>query len=64
MSNAEKDGIKTPIDYRDFKKTWERVESLFLKEGQVERIRIVDLNSDLSKVRDLFILGCYTGLRF
>lgn len=49
-----------------FKITEEASETIYLSEADIEKIYKLDLknNKRLDKVRDLFIIGCYTGLRF
>lgn len=44
----------------------ESVEHIYLTEGELQRLADLDLTADarLDRVRDLFLLGCYTGLRF
>jgi integrase len=44
----------------------EQSESIYLDEDELEKIQKLDLSGDerLDKVRDLFLIGCWTGLRF
>lgn len=51
---------------RKFKKTTEITDKIYLNLQEIEKIYALDLsqNMKLDKVRDLFIIGCYTGLRF
>jgi site-specific recombinase XerD len=44
----------------------ELVEHIYLTEEEVERLAALDLSGNvrLERVRDLFLIGCYTGLRF
>lgn len=51
---------------RKFKKLTEESDSIYLTLEEVEKINYLDLsgNPRLDRVRDLFIVGCYTGLRF
>lgn len=44
----------------------EDVDKIYLTEVEVEALRRVDLSGrpGLARVRDLFLIGCYTGLRF
>jgi integrase len=44
----------------------EEVENIYLDESELSDLYKLDLseNSKLERVRDLFIVGCYTGLRF
>lgn len=54
------------FQHKRFKKVGEESESIYLNEEELDRIFKLDLsnNSRLDRVRDLFIVGCYTGLRF
>ncbi|MHB8259919.1 MAG: phage integrase SAM-like domain-containing protein [Bacteroidia bacterium] len=51
---------------RRFKKVDEESENIYLTEVELQKIYEQDLskNGELDKIRDLFIIGCYTGLRF
>jgi len=52
--------------HRKFKKVEETAETIYLNDQELETIYQKDLsdNPKLDRVRDLFIIGCYTGLRF
>lgn len=54
------------IDLRSFKFLEENVDSVYLGWAEISRIYHLDLSeiSYLAKYRDLFVLGCLTGLRF
>jgi integrase len=49
-----------------FKNLEEHSESIYLSEDEIKELYDLDLakSERLNKVRDLFIIGCYTGLRF
>ena len=49
-----------------FKKLSEPVHSIYLNEDDLEKIKSLDLSEkpNLERVRDLFIVGCLTGLRY
>lgn len=68
LSQATERGINTKLDYesRRFKVLSENSENIYLNEEEILRMYELDLstNKKLEKVRDLFIVGCYTGLRF
>lgn len=51
---------------RKFKKTAEITDKIYLNLAEIQRIYKLDLskNLKLEKVRDLFVIACYTGLRF
>jgi integrase len=66
MNEARKRKHHSSWDYKDFKAPKERVENIYLNDNEIETIYKLDLtlNPRLEKVRDLFLIGCYTGLRF
>jgi len=50
---------------RGFKILKEDTESIYLNEAELEKIYKTDFDSPaLARIRDLFIVGCWTGLRF
>lgn len=51
---------------RKFKVIEESTDSIYLTQEEIKNMYSLDLsdNIKLEKVRDLFIIGCYTGLRF
>ncbi len=51
---------------KKFRKPTEDVTKIYLTESEIDKIYHLDLseNNRLEKVRDAFIVGCYTGLRF
>jgi integrase len=50
--------------WRKWKVTEEKKEQFFLKWEEVKKIETLELDERLSKVRDMFLLGCYTGLSY
>lgn len=60
--------INTNLIFRDkkFKKPSAPVEIITLTQSELDNLFILDLskNKRLEKIRDLFVLGCTTGLRF
>jgi len=68
MNEAVESGLTNNIQFRNkrFKKPQEKSESIYLTIDEVNHIYNLDLSNieRLDKVRDLFIIGCYTGLRF
>lgn len=52
--------------HRKFKKVEETAETIYLNENDLSILYSKDLSyfPKLDRVRDLFIIGCYTGLRF
>ena len=68
LNDATEKGYNTNLAYRNkgFKAIKEEVNKIYLSEEELQRIIGLDLsdNNQLERVRDLFIIGCYTGLRF
>jgi len=66
ISKATKDGLNTNLFYLNFKGVQEEAENIYLNEAELQKIYKLDLSDrpHLDKTRDLFIIGCNTGLRF
>lgn len=68
MNEAVERGLTSNIQFKSsrFKKPYEKSESIYLTMDEIQNLYDLDLsdNPRLEKVRDLFIIGCYTGLRF
>lgn len=68
LNEATERGINTNLEFkkRKFKTTKEESDSIYLTTEELDKIYALDLSEDkpLERVRDLFIIGCYTGLRF
>jgi integrase len=68
MGEAVDQKLTTNLEFRSrkFKKMSEESESIYLTLDEIARLRALDLSDDLrlDRVRDLFVVGCYTGLRF
>jgi integrase len=62
------EGFISSLPYRTkkFKAVEEESDSIYLTESEIQEIRNIDLsnNQRLERVRDFFICGCYTGLRY
>ncbi|MFV0531753.1 MAG: tyrosine-type recombinase/integrase [Flavobacteriales bacterium] len=58
--------VYTHYKHKNFKTLKEDVNNIYLSEDELQRIIELDLSKrkKLDQVRDLFIVGCYTGLRF
>ena len=56
----------TEFRSRRFKKTQETTDKIYLNLDEVQKLYLLDLsgNKKLEKVRDLFIVACFTGLLF
>ncbi|WP_397364593.1 tyrosine-type recombinase/integrase [Olleya sp. R77988] len=66
LNNCMKLNIIPSIDLSNFKVIQEEVDHIYLNESEIKAISNVDTLNDkeLTKVKDFFIIGCYTGLRF
>jgi len=68
MNEATDRGYNKNLDFRmrKFRRLSEEVNSIYLNEQELEQVMDLDLKEtpNLERVRDLFIIGCYTGLRF
>jgi len=51
-------------DFKHFKRQREDSDTIFLTINKIERIYNLKLSGNIEIVRDYFIIGCYTGLRF
>src|SRR5206468_2066940 len=49
-----------------FSFSYEEADAVYLKAAEIEKLHQFDLNTNkrLEQIRDLFIFGCHTGLRF
>jgi len=58
--------IISPIDLSDFKRIQEETNHIYVDEIDLYNIYKLDLSNspELDKTRDLFVVGCFTGLRF
>lgn len=68
MNEATERGLNNNLEFKKkkFKKLSEETDKVYLKKEELDKIYNLDLSEKkhLERVRDLFILGCYTGLRF
>lgn len=66
MSEAQERGLHENNAFRSRKFTARRYEPehVFLTEPEIEAIAALDVPPRLAMARDLFLIGCYTGLRF
>lgn len=68
LNHATERSINTNLVYKskDFKRTNFVSDNVYLTDNEVQKIFDFDLsqNEKLSKVRDFFLLCCYTGLRY
>lgn len=68
LNDATEYGYNSHTGYknRNFKALREEVNNIYLSEGELKSIIKLNLASHktLERIRDLFVFGCYTGLRF
>ncbi|MCF0043628.1 site-specific integrase [Dyadobacter fanqingshengii] len=68
MRAAHTEGLHTSRDYEsdEFIKPKEETGAIYLSNAELDKLYLLDLsdNKKLDKVRDLFLIGCYTGLRY
>lgn len=66
MKIAYERGLTESREYERFQTISEESQSIYLNETELLKIYELDLskNKRLEQVRDFFIIGCYTGLRF
>jgi len=66
LNRATIKGISTDLKYKDFKELTEDSFKLALTEDEVNELYELDLtiNPPLELVRDIFVIGCWTGLRY
>ena len=68
LNEATDRGYNVNMAFRGkrFKKLSEPVHSIYLNEDDLEKLKSLDLSdkANLERVRDLFLVGCMTGLRY
>jgi integrase len=68
LNEATERGINTTVEFKKkkFKRPTEEPEKIYLNMEEIDKIYKLDLSKDkqLDEIRDLFIIGCFTGLRF
>ncbi len=68
LNEATDLGLNTNLTFRNkrFKVLTEKVHKIYLNENELIEIYNLDLSEDkrLGRVRDLFLVGCWTGFRF
>ncbi|MBI5371368.1 MAG: site-specific integrase [Sphingobacteriales bacterium] len=68
LAEATEKGVNSNRAYKSkyFVKQEEAVDTIYLDEGELKEMRALDLskNPRLENVRNQFLIGCYTGLRF
>jgi site-specific recombinase XerD len=68
LNAATKLGINHSLKYKDesFKTITEEVDNIYLTKTELDQIYSLDLNHNpsLERVRDVFLVGCWTALRY
>lgn len=66
FSVAQGEEVHSAFRSREFKVLTEEIESIYLNEEEIGLLRHLALDKDTSMgvTRDLFVVGCYTGLRY
>lgn len=68
LNEATERGLNKKLDYKSskFKAMHEETDAIYLNEDEIKRIYELPLghNPKLERVRDLFIVGCWSGMRF
>lgn len=68
LNDATDKSLNKNFDYKkkSFKTLGEEADTIYLNQEELKILEEIDLtnSSRLEKVRDLFLIGCYTGLRF
>jgi hypothetical protein len=68
MNEATERGLNANLSFKSkrFVTIREKSDSIYLPENEIKEIELLDLSNDkrLERVRDLFLIGCYTGLRY
>ena len=67
LNNANERGLNVSTDYqkKSFSKPSEETENVYLNETELTAIfNLTKLPTYLENVRDIFLIGCYTGLRY
>lgn len=68
LNEATERNVNKNLSFRSklFTKTSEEVDNIVLTESELQELQKLDLSDSphLGNVRDLFLIGCYTGLRY
>lgn len=64
MNEALKNKLHTNEDFKTFRKETEKVDAVYLTTEEVTKVAELPLCGTYRLVKDLFIIGCHTGLRF
>ena len=64
MNEAFKNKLHNNEEFRTFRKEMEQIDAVYLTSEEVTKIAELPLCGHYKLARDLFILGCHTGMRF
>jgi integrase len=64
LNAAARDGHKTEMAFHEYKLKTEESVAIYLTTAEIETINALKLKKDAALVRDRFIIGCCTGLRY
>ena len=64
MNEAYKTRLHNNEDFRTFRKEMEQIDAVYLTNEEVTKVAELPLCGHYKLARDLFILGCHTGMRF
>lgn len=64
MNEAYIAKLHNNTDYKQFRKEKIDTDNIYLTTDEVEAIAALPLNNGMDKARDLFLLGCHTGMRY
>lgn len=64
MNEAYKNRLHRNEDFRTFRKETEQVDAVYLTNEEVTKVAELPLCGSHGIARDLFIIGCHTGMRF
>lgn len=64
MNEAYKNKLHQNTDFHSFRKETEQVDAVYLTNEEVTKVAQLPLCGSHGLVRDIFILGCHTGMRF
>lgn len=64
MNEAFKNKLHNNEDFRTFRKEMEQIDAVYLTNEEVAAIANLPLCGSQKEVRDVFLIGCHTGMRF
>lgn len=64
LNRMQREGYDVDTSYSELKLKYDETNAIALTNEDLDAIYNLKLNNNLSIVRDLFLVGCYTGLRY